>query len=166
MNIAAKAAMLGEEPKSRKQERAEKKVHKLAGKLHKLEEKGDKYSSTETPKKTEYTRVGTEEETPKKSTQFTRVGTEEEAPKKSTQFTKVGSEEEVEKAAKKPTEFTKVGTEEEQETPMKEKKGGIQWTRVPKDDTSTATPAASSDTETKAAVAAGKYSLTKFKPKK
>ena len=50
MNVAAKAAMLGEEPKkTRKEQKVEKKISRLAGKLQRLGEKGEKYASTDTP---------------------------------------------------------------------------------------------------------------------
>ena len=235
MNIAAKAAMLGEEPtKSRKQERVEKKVGRLAGKLLKLDKKGENYASTNTPEgeqsgkerryhkkvnkvydklkeasneeigmgaknsKTDFTRVpkddkpassssSTMNESPTQKKRgkysdanFTTVGTKEEVEKqpKKTEFTKVGTEDNTakrnsddvytrtlteSKTPEKKTEFTRVGTEEE--TEKQSKKDKREWTNVPQDKTPTATTTPS-DTETKAAVAAGKYSLTKFKPKK
>ena len=261
MNIAAKAAMLGEEPKkTRKQERIEKKVGRLAGKLSQLvRDNGQKYASTDTPKeeqsgkerryhkkfsktidkfkeaankktdmeaknsKTDFTRVpkddkpassststGEEAPTEKKrgkysDLNFTRVekddtpstnssSTMQEEPTSKkrgrysdSQFTKAEQdntpasssstpmqEEPTEKRRGKysDTQFTRVGTEEDEPTMSRRerrrerKEDKREWTRVPQDDASSTTTPTPSDIETKAAIAAGKYSLTKFKPKK
>lgn len=116
MNTAVKAAMLGEEPKSRKQERTEKKFGRLAGKLKKLGEKGEKYASTDTP---EGEQSGKERRYHKKvgklwnklkeaSNEMDGIG----AKKDKTEFTKTDAN----KTPEKKIEYTRVGTEEDEPT--------------------------------------------------
>ena len=134
MNIAAKAAMLGEEPKkTRKQERIEKKVGRLAGKLSQLvRDNGQKYASTDTPKEEQ---SGKERRYHKKFSktidkfkEAANKKTDMEAKNSKTDFTRVPKDD------KPASSSTSTGEEE----PTSKKRGrysDLNFTRVEKDDT-------------------------------